>query len=84
MRIDLVSILQAIIEFLRGLSLNNIVQIFAVLAVFLYLFFAFALWRQTQLMSRVVEVKASPLLKLLSILHLVLAVIVFGLTFVLL
>ena len=48
---------------------------------FLYLVFAFIVWRQTNLLNHVLGTKLSPVIKLVAVLHLIFALLVIILSF---
>jgi hypothetical protein len=77
------NLLDILINFALGLTTGGLIKFIFVSLIFLYLFFAFAVWRQVHLMSSVVEVGDTSILKIISLFHLFAAIFVFILSFVL-
>jgi hypothetical protein len=61
-----------------------VTKILVILGLFMYLIFAGIVFRQEQLMAHVLEESFEPFLRLLTIIHLMGAVAVLGLAFILL
>lgn len=77
-------LIEKIIGFARGLTIAVFIKFVLVVLSFFYIFFAFAMWRQVQLMSRVIEVGDVSVLRLLGLIHLLVSIAVFILAFILL
>ena len=74
MNYDLIDYISVFLEKITPLYL---IKFFLSSGIFIYIFFAIALWRQTTLMTRVVEAGKITLLKILSLFHLFAAIALF-------
>ena len=77
-------LLTELLNFILNSTVADLSKFIVVSIGFFYLFFAFGLWRQVQLMSSVVEVGDTTLLRILSIAHFIAAITAFILAFILL
>lgn len=77
-------LIEKIIGFARELTIAVFIKFVLIVFSFFYIIYAFAMWRQVQLMSSVVEVGDVTTLRVLGLTHLLGAIAVFILAFILL
>ncbi|MDP3982797.1 MAG: hypothetical protein Q8Q65_01835 [bacterium] len=74
----------SLLNIFNGITATGIAKFMIISVAFMYIFFAFALWRQISLMMQSINLGASSIFKLVGILHLFLAIGVFILGLILL
>ena len=65
------------LDLLTSITPGGIAKFMLITIAFMYIFFAFAVWRQVNLMIQSIKLGASPLFNLIGIFHLFLAIGVF-------
>jgi len=73
-----------LLGFFTGVAAADLAKIMTVTVEFMYIFFAFALWRQLSLMTQSIKLGASPFFNLIGVIHLALVIGVFILGFIIL
>jgi hypothetical protein len=73
----------SLISFLTNLTASDLIRVIAIPLILLYIFFAYAIWRQVQLMASVVEVGDTAVFNIISIIHLLASILVLLLVFIL-
>lgn len=66
-----------IINLSSYLSVGLLIKFMVLSLTLFYAFFAFALWRQVQLMTKIVEIEVSTILRVLGVMHFLAAVLLF-------
>jgi len=75
---------ETILKFLFSISPWSIVKIFILILSFLYICFAGIIVRQVDLMNQVLEAKFSPVIRLISLIHLGATIFIFFLALIVL